>query len=390
MTGSAKTALFAWELGEGLGHLPTLKAIAEGLQREGCTIVFALRDPAPARASLASLGGVILQAPYWPDPVAVSKPSYTYADILAANGFGSAAQLSSLLDAWDDIFDAAKPDLVVCEHSPTAVVAAFGRIPVAIVGNGFIVPPADTASFPTHGTASGEAISQSDVLAVMRDALGRKGRVAPETITEPFRSAFRGVYSFPELDPYRAIRRDVVFGPVEAMPPLTPLPSHRKLFFYSASDYALIDELVAALMEIGPQASVFLRGSPGAKAAILKSRGVSFFSAAPRLDEALPQATCAFSHAGSGFASAALAAGRPQVLNPRHGEAALTANALEGLGVGISLPLLERKRLREAIERVHTDPAFAENAQRVGAAAQEFIARANAMERTIGALRSLS
>src|SRR4029077_3958533 len=120
--------------------------------------------------------------------------------------------------------------------------------------------------------------------------------------------AFRAVYAFPELDPYRAIRNDLVLGPIEAMPPLTPFPSRRKLFAYSASDYVAIDELAAVLMELGPQASVYLRGTPGAKAAVLKSRGIAFYDAAPQLSEILPQATSVFSHAGTGLASAALAA----------------------------------------------------------------------------------
>lgn len=386
---SGKTALFAWELGEGLGHLPVLKAIAEALQREGWTIVFALRDPVLTRASLASLNCAILPAPHWPNPVAVAKPSFTYADILAANGFGAVEHLSSLLETWDDMLDVAKPDLIVCEHSPGVVMAGFERVPVAIVGNGFIVPPADGATFPAYKSATGEMSSQGGVLAVMQEALMAKGRAAPASITEPFRTAFRAVYAFPELDPYRAIRRDAVLGPMETMPPLTPLPSKRKLFVYSASDYALIDELIAALMDIGPQASVFLRGKPGAKATVLKSRGASFFEEAPKLAETLPQMSCVFSHAGSGLVSAALAAGRPQILNPRHGEATLTANALQEMGVGISLPLLERQHLREAIERVHADAKFASAAQRAGETAQAFLAQANALESTLGALRAL-
>ena len=70
---SAKTALFAWELGEGLGHLPVLKAIAEALQREGWSVVFALRDAVLARASLAPLNCAVLPAPYWSNPVVIGK-----------------------------------------------------------------------------------------------------------------------------------------------------------------------------------------------------------------------------------------------------------------------------------------------------------------------------
>jgi hypothetical protein len=69
MTG--KTALFLWEPGEGLGHLPTLKAIATGLRSRGWRVAFVVREVENVRASLASLDCPILQAPHWPNAVAV-------------------------------------------------------------------------------------------------------------------------------------------------------------------------------------------------------------------------------------------------------------------------------------------------------------------------------
>ena len=383
-----KTALLAWELGEGLGHLPTLKAIGGALRDDGWRIAFALREPEPARAGLATLACPVLQAPFWPDAAVVAEPSYSYADILAANGFAASRDLRSLIDGWDSVFDATKPDLVVCEHSPGAVVAAFGRIPVALVGNGFLMPPADGTTFPSYMPAKSDGRSQQAILAAMREALAPRGAI-PQTITEPFRGAFRGVYTFPALDPYRALRRDQVFGPLETLPPLTPLPAKRHVFAYSASDAALIDELSAVLMDSGAQASAYFRGRLGARGAVLQSRGVRVFSEAPALAEILPGTSCVFSHAGSGLTAAAFAAGRPQILAPRHGEADATAKLLEDLGVGITVAPMERKRLREAIERVHSEPQFAAAAQRAGEAAQAFVERANGLARTVATFAAL-
>ncbi|MBI1213399.1 MAG: hypothetical protein GC190_18200 [Alphaproteobacteria bacterium] len=382
-----KTALLVWEIGEGLGHVPTLKAIGAGLQARGWRTVFALREIEATRASLASLDVRILQAPHFPNAVAVKNPSFTYADILAANGFGTFTDLRKLIGAWDLIFSEVKPDLLIAEHSPSALAAAFGRVPAAVVGNGFLMPPVHDREFPSYGRPEHGAISQAAMLGVLKEALAGRGR-EPDSITAPFRGVFRGVYSFPNLDPYRAIRSEPAMGPIETMPPLTALPQRRNLFVYSAGDYALIDELSAVMMELGPKASAYFRGTLGVRAAVLKSRGVTVFSAAPALADILPTASAVFSHAGSGFASAALAAGRPQILNPRHGEAHMTAKLLEDMGVAISIETLERGRLREAVERMHTDKQFAAKAQQAGEAAQAFLARANALERTIDALMS--
>ncbi len=383
---SSKTVLLAWEIGEGFGHLPTLKAIAAALKDEGWTVVFALRDPIQTRASLVELNCAILPSPFWPNPVAVTKPTYTYADILAANGFSSAQDVGGLIGAWDDLFAVAKPDLLICEHAPGAALAAFGRLPVAFVGNGFVVPPADGTIFEPYKPVSGEPGSQAAILAAMQQALALRGRTPPKTVTEPFRGAFRAVYGFPELDPYRAIRKDEVLGPLEFLPPLTPIPSKPRLFAYSANDYVLIDELSAALMELGPQASVYLRGTLGARGNVLRSRGVTVYGEAPSLREMLPLATCVFSHAGSGLTAAALAAGRPQILSPRHGEADRTAKLLEDLGVGISIMPLERKRLREAIECLNTDQKFQIAARLAGETAHEFVEKRDAVGRTVAAL----
>jgi UDP:flavonoid glycosyltransferase YjiC (YdhE family) len=89
------------------------------------------------------------------------------------------------------------------------------------------------------------------------------------------------------------------------------------------------------------------------------------------------------------LAAAALAAGRPQVLAPRHGEASATARLLEGLGVGISVAQVDRASLREAIERVQDGASFAAAAQRAGEVAQTFLDSANGLSRTIAALTAL-
>ncbi|MCE9522124.1 MAG: hypothetical protein K8S25_06795 [Alphaproteobacteria bacterium] len=389
MSLSGKTVLLAWELGEGLGHLPPLKAIARALKAEGVVPVFALRDAVQTRDALAEVDALILPAPFWPTPTLAPLPSGTYADILISNGYSSADSIRALVRAWEQIIDLIKPDLIVCEHAPSAALSAFKRIPVAFVGNGFVVPPAESAEFPPYEPGKGEAQRQRPVLLALQEALGGLGRATPTTLCEPFRGNFRGIYSFPALDPYRHVRRETVLGPIEPVPDLTPLPAQRRLFAYSAADAALIGEITQALMEVGPQASAYFRGSLGARAAVIKSRGVQVFDTPPELPAVLPDASAVFSHGGTGFANAALAAGRPHILNPRHFEAHSTARALEELGAGICLHPFEPKRFREALKRANEDTKLRDTSQLAGAAVQRFIKGATPLESTMTALRAL-
>jgi UDP:flavonoid glycosyltransferase YjiC (YdhE family) len=382
-----KSVLFAWELGEGLGHLPPLKAIARALQQEGVKVAFALREPETARAALAELGAQIVQAPFWPTPAPPSSPSGSYADILAGNGYGTATDILKMIVAWDGVIDAVRPDLIVCDHAPGAALSAFGRIPVAFVGNGFAVPPCDGAIFPPFETDKSDAARQVPVQAALQEALAALRRQSPRSICEPFRGVFRGVYSFALFDTYRDVRPEAVLGPIEPLPALTPLPASRRMFAYSASNNPAVNELTQALMDFGSEAAVYFRGAPGARSAVLRSRGVRVYDTAPALVSVLPECGAVFSHGGPGFAHAALAAGRPHIVSPRHFEALVTGRRIEELGAGIVVHPFEPKLFREAMRRAFDDAAVRAAAQTAGAAAQAFMKSATPLATTMEALR---
>jgi rhamnosyltransferase subunit B len=381
--------LLAWELGEGLGHLPPLKAIALALQPLGVKPVFALREIHHAGPALRDFNAPVFVAPHWSKPAAPPFKTGSFADILGANGYTTSERAASLIGAWDRLIDEVKPDAIVCEHAPSAMLSAFGRIPVAFVGNGFAVPPADEAQFPPYTPGVGSPEGQDVVLEAISVALRRLGRPAPATLTAPFRGDFRGVYSFPLIDSYRSVRRERVLGPIEPQPPLAPLPDRPRLFVYSAVDFARIDALFQCLMDIGPEASVYLRGNLGPRAAILRSRGVEVFDAPQPFAEIMPRASVVFSHAGSGFTNAALASGRPHITFPRHFEAKASAMGLEQAGCGIRLSTLDVESFRAAYRRAHMDTAMREAAQRVGRDAQDFIVSARAHDVTIEAVKRL-
>jgi hypothetical protein len=381
--------LLAWELGEGLGHLPPLKAIALALQPLGVKPVFALREIHHAGPALRDFNAPVFVAPHWSKPAAPPFKTGSFADILGANGYTTGERAAGLIGAWDRLIDHVKPDAIVCEHAPSAMLSAFGRIPVAFVGNGFAVPPADEAQFPPYTPGVGSPEGQDVVLEAISVALRRLGRPAPATLTAPFRGDFRGVYSFPLIDSYRAVRRERVLGPIEPQPPLAPLPDRPRLFVYSALDFARIDALFQCLMDIGPEASVYLRGNLGPRAAILRSRGVEVFDKPQPFAEIMPRASVVFSHAGSGFTNAALASGRPHITFPRHFEAKASAMGLEQAGCGIRLNTLDVESFRAAYRRAHMDEAMRDAAQRVGQDAQDFIVSARAHDVTIEAVKRL-
>jgi UDP:flavonoid glycosyltransferase YjiC (YdhE family) len=143
------TALFAWELGAGLGHIAQFFPLADALSGRGHRVFAALRDLSKAPTLFARSGATVLQAPYKPPlPRGPVDTPRTYAHVLWNAGFGDPSELQTLTQAWATLLDLINPDLVVFDHSPTALLAARGR-PVrrVLLGNGFSCPP-ECRSFP--------------------------------------------------------------------------------------------------------------------------------------------------------------------------------------------------------------------------------------------------
>ena len=68
----------------------------------------------------------LLPAPWKCRPTAQVNPVVTYADLLLNIGFGDVNCLRAHLQAWRNLFGLVQPDLIVCDHSPMALLAAQG------------------------------------------------------------------------------------------------------------------------------------------------------------------------------------------------------------------------------------------------------------------------
>lgn len=353
-----KTVLFAWELGEGLGHVGPLRTVARELSAKGHRAVFAVRDVVGSKALLKNEGYPVLQAPIWPKstprgPFGVAG----YADILAIHGFAHVDDLSRMVSAWQDLFDIIKADLVVADHSPTACLAAYGAVPVALIGSGFTLPPVNLPEFPPMRPDIPPTVPEHRLLEIVHEVQRRRKRPAPETLPHLFRAQVRAVCTFPELDPYVSVRGEPVVGPLEPLPVPTALPKKPSLFAYCATEFEAIEELVLCLADMDMPVSVYIRGGQGAHGRFLKLRGIHVYDDPPPLTEVLPKVSAVLSHGGSFVAHAGLTAGRPHLVLPRHLEAELTAKALETLGVGIQMSeVVNKEAIRDTLKWLLHEP----------------------------------
>jgi len=367
-----KTVLFAWELGANLGHVGPLLRIARELQRAGHRAVFALRDVVGPRALFGNDPVELFQAPVWPRGFLRGRPfrMSSYADLLALEGFADAEGLGAMVDAWDALLRVIKPDLIVLDHSPTLCLGAHGTIPIVIIGTGYTVPPAQEPVFATLFPQQAPLIAETRLLENVHAVQRRRGRGAPLTLPALLDAPLRAIACFPELDPYRAQRREPLLGPLEKMPAPTSLQTERSIFAYIGEEHPAVELIVEALVGLNCRVEVYLRGGDvGALRRVLAARGVCVHDRPPPLGEVVRRASVVVSHGGATTAHAALAAGRPQLLLPTQPEQELTADALVALEAGVSLRAnLTPEHLASTLRDFIENDALGANAQRLATA----------------------
>jgi UDP:flavonoid glycosyltransferase YjiC (YdhE family) len=363
--------LLAWELGGGYGHVAALLPLAVKLAARGHEILFALRNVSRAEPLLGRHGFPVVQA-----PVALSEPRglpapVSYAEILQRSGFLTAAALAARVKAWRTLFALARPDLLIANHAPTALLAAHG-LPIARArfGTGFTVPPIASpmpAVLP-GGTAAAERARQTEhaTLDVVNRVLVDLGAPALARLADLLAADETFLCTFPELDHYPHREPARYWGPqfadVEGDAPSWPGGDGRRIFAYLSPRFAGLERLLGNLRETDQRVLVHAPGVPAAIATRYASARVRFSPAPVRMDDVARQCDLVVCHAGHGTVAAALLGGRPLVLAPVWVEQEMTASRVVALGAGASVVPGERTSVKRLIHDVLEQPAFAAGA----------------------------
>lgn len=121
--------LLCWELGADYQHLSTLQSIARFYQGRGFDVWIAARDVSKLKRLFSDVKIHIVAAPYVDSSAELGldkQAPRSYADLLRRSGFHHADALSGLVSAWRSLFSLIKPDLILCDHAPVALLASRG------------------------------------------------------------------------------------------------------------------------------------------------------------------------------------------------------------------------------------------------------------------------
>jgi len=343
--------LFAWELGEGLGHVTSLRPLALELTRRGHTVVIAVRDVRSAAVAYADSGITFVQCPYqtWKTSPRFARLQ-TYAHMLSSIAFGDPNALAALILAWRNLYRLASPDLIVFDHSPTALLAARSLgVPRVLMGLGFYDPPL-ASPLPAlltvgpdgapAGPAPDRASMQDDealVLSTVNAALSLCQTPPMARLADLFDVELHLLTTYEELDhfgPRKEARYWGVHSSIPAAPPEWPDGPGRRIFAYLKPTPDL-QNLLMQLRATDQPTLVF--GSWVNEAARQRVETARLKLSAKPLDLTLTGQECdlAILNGTHGTTATMLLAGTPVLQLPIFTEQAMIASRTAAIGAGI-------------------------------------------------------
>ncbi len=332
--------LCVWEQGGHLGHLSHLRMPVEVALAAGHTVYVAVRELQQVRLVLGDLPVQYLLSPCKPDaPVASQQEFLSYTQLLDRQCFGSAAELQLYLGAWRTLFDVVQPDLVLFEHSPTALVAAHAyRFKKVNIGTGFTVPPgpADGSApflpFPhirlTPQTTSVLLQADRQMLERINQSLAWLGAAPLPNLHAIFAQVdAQYLMTWPELDQFGERSSACYLGvepPLARALPEWPSAGGQKVFAYIDA-FPALEVLLQDLRAASTCCLLFVRKLPNPMRQAFTSASMQFVDHPVDLAAVASQADWVISHGGHSTVAFFARKGLAQLLIPRHQEQLFTA-----------------------------------------------------------------
>jgi len=374
--------LFGWEFGAGLGHLTRFRPIGDRLVAAGVEVVLALQDVDRAGPFLDPATGRtrpgyhLLQGPRWNisgDPAIRRIPTHSFADVLRLIGYGHRAALVNRLTAWEGVLAVVRPDVVVGDFSPTLNLAARGRVPSVVVGNGYTIPPPGRPLPPIRPWQEAlERFSldhEAQILDAINGAETSRGAATIDHLADAFSGDRTFVFSLPLVDPYARFRTAPALAPFNMPRGIRPRPWDERreagVFLYLPSAHAHLKTALDALTASGAAGEAYIGDlAPGAVRKFARP-GLTLHGDPQDFAAVMPAARLVVNHGGLSTAVAAMMAGTPQLILPWNLEHLVTARAIEATGAAAVVPgdRMDVKSLAHAIRRLVDDRERAAKAE---------------------------
>jgi len=371
------TVLFAWELGGNLGHFTMLLPIARELRRLGYRVVFTLGDLAVLAYCEDDFDFPVLQSPRWlPRPLGMGD-ALAFSDVLPGAGYFSEAGLDVLVTAWQQLFALAQADLVVCEHAPTAMLAAhIGHYRAMCIGTGFVCPPVQV-DLPRFATLSKPqqiqlTARERKMLSVCNTVLTGYDKKPFLSLAELYKDIPALLCTYPELDHY--VHRPSTCPTVRYLGPIYddvvandgewPQKYEKNILVY-LNNFVYWERQIAALSQVKANILIVALGLSPNDALEQQPDHIKLIVAPIALQPMLALANLVICHGGHGTVAAALLAGKPALIWPTQKEQGLMALRIKSQGLGnySDVSRMTTEAITAQIESLLEEPAAHQAAQ---------------------------
>ncbi|MFK7875246.1 MAG: glycosyltransferase [Paracoccaceae bacterium] len=350
--------LFAWEMGHNFGHAAKIAPIARRLSPD-MDVWVAARDMTAFRQIAPDLKCRLIPAPYAPTET-TPRATYGYPGAIQSEGWGTQSQLNMQVQAWDAMFDAIQPDILVAQAAPTALLASRAQsikrpsLKRVVLGSGYDTPilsdPMPSFDVKTQSdpeTLRKAAAQERDTLHTANVALETIGAAKAPRLCDVLAPDLSLLVAWPETDHFAAQRKTsnaVYLGQM-------PGPNIGKHMNWAGRDRPKILAYLrpgSNIAQIGYDALSLLAaqhdiicaapGLPAQNVKTLQQAGLQIHNGPVCLPPLLDGTDLILSLGGSGLVADGLRHGIRQVLLPTTREQMLVATqmARQGLAVGLA------------------------------------------------------
>lgn len=351
-----KRVVFAWEMGGGLGHVTAIQPIAKALADQGVEVFLILQDLSRVEEILDDRRFRYFQAPLWLriSNLAGGRQSINYAELLAQFAYLNEPGLRGLVKAWRQLFEAIKPDLLIVDHAPTALLAARDMgFPRVQIGSGFQVPPIEKPmpafAYWEHHVEAHLLKSENKVLDIINKVLVSLELTPYKQLSELFHSEKMFLSTFQELDhfPNRKLSNEEYVGPIfrssMGIEPVWPTVGEKKIFVYLSSRYWDFEALFSTIKNSKYSVLAYVGSSQNKIAQSFNSENLHITKGPINLAKVINDADLMISNSGSSAALQFLLAGCPLLSIPTHLEQYICGKRIDELGLGLVINPKEKK-----------------------------------------------
>jgi UDP:flavonoid glycosyltransferase YjiC (YdhE family) len=344
---------FTWECGGGLGHLCFYWELIDRLTGDGHEVIFAVRSLSNAVKVFGERDITLVQAPLRTESQTggVASPR-SYLHVLKNQGFANPRGLLGRFKAWLHLYEMWRPDLIISDHSPTAVFTAkhYRRAKLVMSGGGFMIPPDQHPfqAFPIPPYHSEDDLLEEERVFLeqhINPLMRAVGGTPYKRLCDAFRVDGRWLCQFREMDHYPNREESHYLGtgysPVGESP-VWPAGKGARIFAYMKPHQGL-EELLDVIR--GKRFPTLIKGDqlPVAIERQFGGPGIRFVDKLQDMVEVADQCDLGITNGNINSTTQFLLAGKPVLMLPLHIEQLISSKIIEHIGCGIAVDYLQKQ-----------------------------------------------